>query len=92
MINGISFGNKVQYVHDGAIFAEKEVEEVARNIAKALEHDRTMNVLDDAADIASRNFVRYDRPILQPAVDTSREISYAISHGHVQGGKTIAIV
>ena len=90
MISGISFGNK--YVHEGAIFAEKEVREVARAVANAIEHDKAVRQLAKESDkYGAKTFARYDAPISQPAVDTSREISYGISHGIPQDGRTIVI-
>ena len=91
MISSISFGNKIQYVHESTMFAKKEIEQAAKAVKEALERDFVHRVISHEPTAAER-FARPDAPIVIPAADTSRELSYVISHGNPADAHTIAII
>ena len=89
MISSISFGNK--YVHEGSVFAKKEIEAAAETVAEAIRHDA--RVAKEYAKKAAEKYGynRYDEPILNtPPADLGAE--YARAHAISTDGKTLAIV
>ena len=91
MINGISFGNKTKYVHEGTVFAKEEAKKVAQEVKNALELDWMRKVIQGEDHIHA--FERPDALIPAQKVENKSVESYVLSHGgQIVTGKTIATV
>ena len=90
MINNISFANA--YVHEGKIFAEKEVEKATKKMKEAMNLDWMRRVIMGDGDEVHK-YVRPDASVPALEVDNRYIESYVLSHGgNTDTAKTIAIV